>query len=143
MGMIVFMFFDVVIWIEFVMVQNFLNIMGKIVYVEKEEVIDVVIVIFGSGLVYVWFFMKFMMDVACNMGFFYLEVELLVSQIFWGVIEFFNKIDFICEEWIEKVCFRGGIIEVVLVFYDKNLVCDDIIVGVQVALDWVVELGNG
>ena len=43
------------------------------------------------------------------------ESELLVSQTFRGAIELFNKTDFTCEEWIEKVCSKGGTTEILKV----------------------------
>jgi pyrroline-5-carboxylate reductase len=143
MGMTAFTSSDAVTRIELVMVQNLLNTTGKTVYVEKEEAIDAATAISGSGPAYVWFFMKSMMDAARNMGFSYSEAELLVSQTFRGAIELFNKTDFTCEEWIEKVCSRGGTTEAALASYDKNLVRDNIIAGAQAALDRAVELGNG
>lgn len=142
MGMTAFTSSDAVTRIELVMVQNLLNTTGKTVYVDKEEAIDAATAISGSGPAYVWFFMKSMMDAARNMGFSYSEAELLVSQTFRGAIELFNKTDFTCEEWIEKVCSRGGTTEAALASYEKNLVRDDIIAGAQAALDRAVELGK-
>lgn len=142
MGMTAFTSSDAVTRIELVMVQNLLNTTGKTVYVEKEEAIDAATAISGSGPAYVWFFMKSMMDAARSMGFSYSESELLVSQTFRGAIELFNKTDFTCEEWIAKVCSRGGTTEAALASYDKNLVRDDIIAGAQAALERAVELGK-
>ena len=77
------------------------------------------------------------------MGFSYSESELLVSQTFRGAIELFNKTDFTCEEWIDKVCSRGGTTEAALATYNQNLVRDDIISGANAALKRAVELGSG
>lgn len=143
MGMTAFTSSDAVTRIELVMVQNLLNTTGKTVYVEKEAAIDAATAISGSGPAYVWFFMKSMMDAAREMGFSYSEAELLVSQTFRGAIELFNKTDFTCEEWIEKVCSRGGTTEAALASYDKDLVRDDIMAGAQAALQRAVELGKG
>lgn len=143
MGMTAFTSSDAVTRIELVMVQNLLNTTGKTVYVDREEAIDAATAISGSGPAYVWFFMKSMMDAARGMGFSYAESELLVSQTFRGAIELFNKTDFTCEEWIAKVCSKGGTTEAALASYEKNLVRDDIISGAQAALDRAVELGKG
>lgn len=142
MGMTAFTSSDAVTRIELVMVQNLLNTTGKTVYVEKEAAIDAATAISGSGPAYVWFFMKSMMDAARDMGFSYSEAELLVSQTFRGAIELFNKTDYTCEEWIEKVCSRGGTTEAALASYDKNLVRDDIMAGAQAALHRAKELGE-
>lgn len=143
MGMTAFTSSDDVTRIELVMVQNLLSTTGKAIYVEKEEAIDAATAISGSGPAYVWFFMKSLMDAARQMGFSYSESELLVSQTFRGAIELFNKTDFTCEEWIEKVCSRGGTTEAALATYNKNLVRDDIIAGAEAALQRAVELGRG
>lgn len=143
MGMTAFTSSDDVTRIELVMVQNLLNTTGKTIYVEKEEAIDAATAISGSGPAYVWFFMKSLMDAAREMGFSYSESELLVSQTFRGAIELFNKTDFTCEEWIDKVCSRGGTTEAALATYNQNLVRDDIISGANAALKRAVELGSG
>ncbi|MCO6489771.1 MAG: pyrroline-5-carboxylate reductase [Phaeodactylibacter sp.] len=143
MGMTAFTSSDDVTRIELVMVQNLLSTTGKAIYVEKEEAIDAATAISGSGPAYVWFFMKSLMDAARQMGFSYSESELLVSQTFRGAIELFSKTDFTCEEWIEKVCSRGGTTEAALATYNKNLVRDDIIAGAEAALRRAVELGRG
>jgi len=142
MGMTAFTSSEAVTRIELVMVQNLLNTTGKTVYVEQEEAIDAATAISGSGPAYVWFFMKSMMDAAREMGFSQSEAELLVSQTFRGAIELFNKTDFTCEEWIVKVCSRGGTTEAALATYEKNLVRDDIIAGAQAALYRATELGK-
>ncbi|MCB0570321.1 MAG: pyrroline-5-carboxylate reductase [Phaeodactylibacter sp.] len=143
MGMTAFTSSDDVTRIELVMVQNLLNTTGKTVYVEKEEAIDAATAISGSGPAYVWFFMKSLMDAAREMGFSYSEAELLVSQTFRGAIELFSKSDLSCEQWIDKVCSRGGTTEAALASYRQNLVRDDIMAGAVAALARAVELGTG
>lgn len=143
MGMTAFTSSDDVTRIELVMVQNLLNTTGKAIYVEKEEAIDAATAISGSGPAYVWFFMKALMDAARGMGFNYSESELLVSQTFRGAIELFNKTDFTCEEWIDKVCSRGGTTEAALATYSQNRVQDGIIAGADAALRRAIELGRG
>ena len=142
MGMTAFTSSASVTRIELVMVQNLLNTTGKTVYVEREEAIDAATAISGSGPAYVWFFMKSMMDAAQGMGFNQSEAELLVSQTFRGAIELFNKTDFTCEEWIVKVCSKGGTTEAALASYEQNLVRDDIMAGAQAAMLRAKELGK-
>ena len=120
-----------------------LDAVGISVWLENEAQMDVVTALSGSGPAYVWFFMKAFMDAAREMGFSYSEAELLVSQTFRGAIELFSKTDFTCEEWIEKVCSRGGTTEAALASYRQNLVRDDIMAGAVAALNRAVELGQG
>lgn len=143
MGMTAFTSSDEVTRIELVMVQNLLNTTGKTVYVEQESSIDAATAISGSGPAYVWFFMNAMMTAATKMGFSTSEAELLVSQTFRGAIDLYNKTDFSCEEWIEKVCSKGGTTEAALQSYRENAVHDDIIAGAIAAQNRAVELGKG
>lgn len=142
MGMTAFTSSEDVTRIELVTVQNLLNTTGKTVYVEAESAIDAATAISGSGPAYVWFFMNAMIQAAYNMGFNLSESELLVSQTFRGAIELYSKSNFSCEEWIDKVCSRGGTTEAALRSYQENTVHDDIVKGAFAALTRAEELGN-
>lgn len=142
MGMTAFTSSDDVTRIELVMVQNLINTTGKTVYVEEESAIDAATAISGSGPAYVWFFMDAMMKAANQMGFNTSESELLVSQTFRGAVELFNKSNFSCEEWIEKVCSRGGTTEAAMKSYRENTLNKDIMAGAQAALNRAIELGK-
>lgn len=142
MGMTAFTSSDTVTRIELVMVQNLLNTTGKTVYVEDEKAIDSATAISGSGPAYVWYFMDALITAAKNMGFNYSEAELLVSQTFLGAIELYNATDFNCEEWIQKVCSRGGTTEAAMQSYRSTAVYEDIIDAANAALNRAVELGK-
>lgn len=142
MGMTVFTSSEAVTRIELVMVQNLLSTTGKAIYVEKESAIDAATAISGSGPAYVWYFMDAMMEAAGKMGFSVSEAELLVSQTFRGAIELYNKSDFSCEEWIQKVSSRGGTTEAAMRSYRANAVHEDIIAGAEAALQRAEELGK-
>lgn len=142
MGMTVFTSSEAVTRIELVMVQNLLSTTGKAIYVEKESAIDAATAISGSGPAYVWYFMDAMMEAAGKMGFSVSEAELLVSQTFRGAIELYNKSDFSCEEWIQKVSSRGGTTEAAMRSYRTNAVHEDIIAGAEAALQRAEELGK-
>ena len=142
MGMTAFTSSDEVTRIELVMVQNLLNTTGKTVYVAQESAIDAATAVSGSGPAYVWFFMEAMMSAARDMGFNQSESELLVSQTFRGAIELYDKSDFSCEEWIEKVCSRGGTTEAALRSYAEKDLRQAIIEGANAALNRAVELGK-
>jgi len=142
MGMTAFTSSDEVTRIELVMVQNLLNTTGKTVYVAQESAIDAATAVSGSGPAYVWFFMEAMMSAARDMGFNQSESELLVSQTFRGAIELYDKSDFSCGEWIEKVCSRGGTTEAALRSYAEKDLRQAIIEGANAALSRAVELGK-
>jgi pyrroline-5-carboxylate reductase len=142
MGMTVFTSTDEVTRIELVMVQNLINTTGKSVYVEKEAAIDAATAISGSGPAYVWYFMNSMMEASKNMGFSTSESELLVSQTFKGAIDLFNKTNFSCEEWIQKVCSKGGTTEAAMRSYEADVLKEKIVAGAEAALKRAIELGN-
>lgn len=143
MGMTAFTSSEEVTRIELVTVQNLLNTTGKTVYVENESAIDAATAISGSGPAYVWYFMNALMQGAKNMGFSDSEAELLVSQTFAGAIELYQATNLSCEEWIERVCSRGGTTEAALKTYRENEVHQDIITGAMAALQRALELGKG
>lgn len=140
-GMTAFTSSDEVTRIELVMVQNLLNTTGKTVYAEKEDAIDAATAISGSGPAYVWHFMDSMLKAAQEMGFSYTEAELLVTQTFLGAIELYNASDISLEEWIKRVCSKGGTTEAALHSFRENQVEKDIIAGAHAALNRARELG--
>lgn len=142
MGMTAFTSTEDVTRIELVMVQNLLNTTGKTIYVEEEKLINAATAISGSGPAYVFFFMKALMSAALEMGFSESEAELLVSQTFSGTTDLYNKANYTCEEWIQKVASRGGTTEAALRIYEQTTLYDDIINGARAALQRAVELGN-
>lgn len=142
MGMTVFTSSDAVTRIELVMVQNLINTTGKTIYVEKESAIDAATAISGSGPAYVFYFMDSMMKAAKNMGFSTSESELLVSQTFKGAVDLFNKTEFSCEEWIQKVCSKGGTTEAAMKAYTGNQLQEGIVEGAEAALQRAIELGG-
>ena len=87
-------------------------------------------------------FMKSMMDAARSMGFSFSEAELLVSQTFKGAVDLFNKTDFSCEEWIEKVCSRGGTTEAAMKSFNATDLDQKIVAGANAALTRAEELGD-
>lgn len=141
-GVTAFTSTDQVTRIELVMVQNLLSTTGKTIYVEREEMIDASTAISGSGPAYVYFFMNAMMEAAKQMGFSASEAELLVSQTFTGAVDLYNKTDLSCENWISKVASKGGTTEAALRVWRETALHDDIVTGVNAALERARELGK-
>lgn len=142
MGMTVFTSTDNVTRVELVMVQNLLNTTGKTIYVDSEEAIDASTAISGSGPAYVFYFMNSLIESAKNLGFNQSEAELLVSQTFRGTIDLFQKGQFNCADWIQKVASRGGTTEAALKTWEKLDLDNSIKKGAKAALDRAVELGK-
>lgn len=142
MGMTAFTASKDVTRIELVTVQNLLNTSGKTLYVENEDFIDAATAVSGSGPAYVWYFMDAIIKAARKMGFSESESELLVGQTFRGAIELFNKTEFTSQEWIARVSSKGGTTEAAMKEMRDRVVHEDIIAGVNAALDRAIELGN-
>ena len=143
MGMTAYTSSNAVTRIELVMVQNLLNTTGKAIYVDNESFIDSATAISGSGPAYVWFFMNAMTKAAKEMGFNQSEAELLVSQTFRGAIELYGKEDLSFEEWINRVCSRGGTTMAAMDAFQKGALEARIQDGAKAALDRAIELGKG
>ena len=141
-GMTAFTAADEVTRLELVMVQNLLATTGKAVYVENEDMIDATTAISGSGPAYVYFFMDALIQAAQQMGFTQSEAELLVVQTFTGAVDLFNKSNFTCNEWIQRVASRGGTTEAALNSFKNNSLHQDIIDGATAALKRSIELGK-
>jgi len=139
-GMTVFTSSDAVTRIELVMVQNLLNATGKTIYVDEEDAIDAATAISGSGPAYVFFFMQSLIESAKEMGFSQSQSELLTYQTFRGAIDLFNKYDFTCEEWIDKVASRGGTTEAAFKGFNQNDISNRFKAGVREALNRAREL---
>jgi pyrroline-5-carboxylate reductase len=141
-GVTAFTSTDMVTRIELVMVQNLLSTTGKTVYVEQENMIDAATAVSGSGPAYVYYFMNAMIEAAKQMGFSPSEAELLVSQTFTGAVDLYNKSDLSCESWIAKVASKGGTTEAALRVFHETALHDDIVAGVNAALQRARELGK-
>jgi pyrroline-5-carboxylate reductase len=141
-GMTAFTATDDVTRIELATIQNLLATTGKAVYVEKEDMIDATTAISGSGPAYVYYFMEAMIQAARQMGFSDSEAELLVVQTFTGAVDLYNKSNFSCEEWIQRVSSKGGTTEAALNSFKINTLHQNIIDGTKEALKRAVELGK-
>ncbi len=141
-GMTAYTSSDDVTRIELVMVQNLLNTTGKAIYVADEAAIDGATAISGSGPAYVWHFMNSLLKSAQDMGFSYTEAELLVTQTFLGAVELYTASEISLEEWIKRVCSKGGTTEAALKSFKENEVEKDIKSGAKAALNRAEELGK-
>lgn len=120
LGMTVYTSSPDVTRIELIIVQNLLNATGKAVYVEDEEKIDAATAVSGSGPAYVFYFMQYLIKSAVAFGFSQAEAELLSYQTFRGAIDLYNKSEYSCEEWINKVASKGGTTEAALLEMDTH-----------------------
>ncbi|WP_027002254.1 pyrroline-5-carboxylate reductase [Hugenholtzia roseola] len=143
MGMTAFTAEPSVTRAELFFVQNLLNTTGKSLYFDKEEKLDAVTAISGSGPAYVYFFMDAMIQAAEKMGFSPSQAELLVTQTFMGAVHLENRSPYSCREWIEKVASKGGTTEAALGVFQAQDLEEKIAAGLQAAHQRAIELGRG
>jgi len=141
-GMTVFSSSNEVTRIELAMVQNLLSASGKTVYTDEELMIDAATAISGSGPAYVFYFMQGMIESAKQLGFPQSESELLTYQTFKGAIELFNKHDYTCDEWINKVTSKGGTTAAAFQSFDTQRVKKGYQEGIESAFHRAQELSQ-
>lgn len=142
MGMTGFTAHQSVTRTELFSVQNLLNTTGKSLYFDKEDLLNGVTAISGSGPAYVYYFMQSMIDAAVQMGFSAAEAETLVEQTFMGAIHLLNNNNYSCKEWIDRVASRGGTTEAALRNFKESTLNVLIGNGLIHALDRSRELGG-
>jgi pyrroline-5-carboxylate reductase len=128
--------------VELNIIHNLLSNTGRAIYIEKEEQIDAVTAISGSGPAYVFYFMQSMINSALELGLNEAQAELLVKQTFFGSINLYQQSNLSCSEWIKQVSSKGGTTQAAIdTFSNENL--DNIIKqGIESACNRAIELGN-
>lgn len=123
-------------------IQLLLETTGLAIQLQKEELLDAVTAISGSGPAYVFYFMDAMIRAAREMGFSEKEAMQLTTQTFKGSVELFSQNDYSCEQWIEKVASKGGTTEAALSIFQQWEVKSGIEAGLHRARERSVELSK-
>ncbi|MDX2069994.1 MAG: pyrroline-5-carboxylate reductase [Haliscomenobacter sp.] len=123
-------------------IQNLLATTGKTLNVDREELIDVVTAISGSGPAYIYYFMDSMINGAIEMGIKKSEAELLVLHTFLGALSLYQAHSYSCNDWIQKVASKGGTTEAAIKTFNDSNLHSIIILGVKAALKRAIELGE-
>lgn len=123
-------------------IQLLLETTGLAIQLSREEMLDAITAVSGSGPAYVFYFMDAMITAARQMGFTQEEATQLTTQTFLGSIELFNKNTISCEQWIERVASKGGTTEAALKVFNAHEVKDGIIEGLHSAQKRGVELSK-
>jgi pyrroline-5-carboxylate reductase len=124
-------------------IQLLLETTGLAIQVEKEDQLDAVTAISGSGPAYVYYFMEAMILAGMQMGFSREDSTRLVTQTFLGSVELFLKNNISCEEWIRRVASKGGTTEAALNIFNQHDVKNAIGKGLLRAELRAKELSNG
>ena len=142
LGMTGFTATDAVSRFELGAIQNLLSTTGKTLHVDKEESIDTITAISGSGPAYMFYFLDAMINASKEMGFNKGEAELLVVQTFKGALQLFQQNSFTCQDWIDKVSSKGGTTEAAIKSFNNanlNILIQE---GAKAAWLRAQELGN-
>ena len=101
--------------------ENILKPMGELIWLKKENLIDSVTAISGSGPAYFFLFIQLMVKVSKELGFSNNESYFIVNQTAIGAIEMIKKKRNL-EKLIDSVVSKGGTTEAALkVFLSKEL----------------------
>jgi len=127
---------------ELIEIHNLLNTTGKALYFDKEDQLDAVTAISGSGPAYVYYFMDAMTQAAMQMGFSQNQAELLVEQTFLGAVHLQKRSDLSCQDWIKRVASKGGTTEAAINYFGQQQLDQNIINGLKQALQRAIDLGK-
>jgi len=100
-------------------VQRILATVGAVAVV-KEESIDKVTAISGSGPGYIFSFLKALQEAAVKLGFTQAEAERMVRTTSIGTAKLLEKEPFAFDVWSDRVCSKGGTTQAALDHLRKN-----------------------
>lgn len=122
--------------------EALLSATGDIVYLDKEQQIDAITAVSGSGPAYVMYFLNAMKNAAQQLGFNESDSLQLTLTTFKGAIELFEKGDVSFEEWINRVSSKGGTTEAAIKTMDRLQVNENIETAIKAAFNRAQELGK-
>ncbi len=100
--------------------ESLLSSAGRIVYLEREDLLDAVTALSGSGPAYFYYFLKHMVDVGKQMGFEEATSTMLVKQTMIGAYHLVNNATKSLDELIKIVASKGGTTEAALKVFEEN-----------------------
>ncbi len=102
--------------------KKIFSLLGEVVVVGKEELIDTVTALSGSGPAYFFYIFSALASAAVELGLDKKSADLLLCQTIIGAVELLKQNKFDAQGLITKVASRGGTTEAALkVFEDKGL----------------------
>lgn len=106
------------------MVELVFESIGLVLWVDDENFLYVVIVLFGSGFVYFFLMLEVLEEVVVDVGIEFGIVWELVIQIMVGVVEMVVCSEYDLGQFKCNVMFFGGIIEQVINIFEFGGLCD-------------------
>lgn len=114
MGMTVFTSSDTFTPEQILRVENLLATTGRTLYVEKEELLDAVTALSGSGPAYFYYFMQHLVQAGIEMGLDEHVSSTLAKQTMLGAFHLINNANKPLDELIRAVASKGGTTEAAL-----------------------------
>lgn len=124
------------------MASYVLAAMGKEVYFEDEDSLDMVTAVSGSGPAYVFLFAECLAKAAVDIGLSSENADLLVKQTILGAAHLIDESGDSPAELIRKVASRGGTTEKALQAFDENSLAEIVRKAVRAAYARAQELGS-
>lgn len=124
-------------------VENLINATGRSVYLEKEDMLDAVTALSGSGPAYFFYLVKAMVEAGKKMGFDDAVSTLLVKQTMLGSYHLINNAEKSLDELIQAVTSKGGTTEAALRRFEEGAIDQNLQEGIFKARDRSQELAKG
>lgn len=111
--------------------ENLLATTGRSIYFEKEELLDAVTALSGSGPAYFFYFVRTLIEAGKQMGMDEATAGILVKQTMLGSFHLINNAGKSLDELIKTVASKGGTTEAALSTFQKYQVAEHIIEGLS------------
>jgi pyrroline-5-carboxylate reductase len=115
---------------------------GQLQWVEREEQLDAVTALSGSGPAYVFYFIEAMIEAGVQMGLPAEQARLLAQQTFAGAARLAMQSNETVPQLRERVTSKGGTTQAAIVSLDEDHVRSAIVRALQAAHARAVELGR-
>jgi pyrroline-5-carboxylate reductase len=125
------------------MARNILGTMGKEIYFDKEDALDMVTAVSGSGPAYFYLFAEALIDAATEIGLSRADAEVLVKQTMLGAAQLVTRSDKAPAELRRNVTSKGGTTEQAIKVFEESGLARIAGEAVQAAYRRAKELGNG
>ena len=121
-------------------VNSILNTFGKVVEVKKEDDINLITAVSGSGIAYVFYYMQSMIEETVKSGLSEADAKEIIYQTFAGALSFGSQVS--AKEFVSKIAVKGGTTEQAIKSFDENNLSQIISEGIQAALNRSRELAK-
>jgi pyrroline-5-carboxylate reductase len=111
-------------------VENLLNTTGRTVYFDREEMLDAVTALSGSGPAYFFYLVKAMIEAGKQMGMEEATAAMLVKQTMLGSFHLINNATRSLDDLIKVVASRGGTTEAAFTVFNEKQVGEHLAEGI-------------